>query len=139
MQDAQRAERKAALRQMTDFGIFYPRGHLVAAFRSRADAERVQRDLLAGGYDEEDDLLFTSEEVAEAARRNLEDKQSPLSRLGRSDEAVGAHLRAAENGNTFLVIYAPSDLEVERAMNVVRRVPFEFVHRYHRFAIQVLR
>lgn len=49
------------------------------------------------------------------------------------------HLEAARQGDTFLLIYAPGDLESERAMNVVRRVPFEFAHRYHRFAIQVLK
>ena len=47
--------------------------------------------------------------------------------------------QVAEKGCTFLVIYAPGELETERAMNVVRRVPFEFVHRYQRFAIQVLK
>jgi gluconate 2-dehydrogenase gamma chain len=35
--------------------------------------------------------------------------------------------------------YAPSDAEAERAMNVIRRVPFDFVHRYRRFAIQKMK
>jgi hypothetical protein len=139
MTNEERLQQIAAVRQMTDFGMFYPRGYLVAAFRRREDAERVRRDLLAGGYDEEDCLLVRAEEVADSARRNLADQQGPLSRLGRSDEAVAAHLRAAEEGSTFLVIYAPDDLEVERAMNVIRRVAFEFVHRYQRFTIQLLR
>lgn len=139
MENVRSEDKKAALQQMTDFGMFYPRGHLVVAVPRREDAERVRRDLLAGGYDEEDCVLFSAEQVADNARRNLEDNRSPLSRLGRSDEAVGAHLRAAEKGCTFLVIYAPGELETERAMNVVRRVPFEFVHRYQRFAIQVLK
>jgi hypothetical protein len=41
------------LSKMTQLGIFYPRGHLVVAFRSR-DAAKVQRDLLTGGYDPAD-------------------------------------------------------------------------------------
>jgi hypothetical protein len=125
--------------QMTDFGIFYPRGHLVAAFPRREDAERVRQNLLTGGYDPHDCQLFAAEEVARSARRNLEQNSGFLATLGRSDEAVEAHLAAADKGSTFLVTYAPSDLEAERAMNVVRRVPFDFVHRYHRFAIEVLR
>jgi hypothetical protein len=124
---------------MTDFGTFYPRGHLVAAFPKREDAERVRRDLLAGGYDPHDCQLFSAESVARNARRNLDENTGFLATLGRSDEAVTAHLDAAEKGSTFLVIYAPGDLESERAMTVVRRVPFDFVHRYHRFAIQVLK
>jgi hypothetical protein len=139
MDKTRSTDQVAALLQMTDFGMFYPRGHLVVALPRREDAERVRRDLLAGGYDDEDCILVPAEQVAESARRNLEDHQGPLSRLGRSDEAVGAHLRAAEKGSTFLVIYAPGELESERAMNVIRRVPFDFVHRYQRFAIQTLR
>jgi hypothetical protein len=124
---------------MSDFGIFYPRGHLVVAFGKRQDAEQVRRDLMTGGYDPADCLLATAEEVAEGARRNLEDHAGFLARLGKSDEAVGKHLEAAKHGATFLLIYAPGDTESERAMNVVRRVPFEFAHRYHRFAIQTLK
>jgi hypothetical protein len=123
---------------MSDFGIFYPRGHLVVAFGRREDAEQVRRDLLTGGYDPADCLLATSGEVAEAARRNLENHTGFLARLGKSDEAVRKHLEAAREGDTFLLIYAPGDTESERAMNVVRRVPFEFAHRYHRLAIQTL-
>ena len=32
------------LSKMTQFGIFYPRGHVIVAFRSREDAEKVRRD-----------------------------------------------------------------------------------------------
>jgi hypothetical protein len=130
---------KHDLLNMTDFGMFYPRGHIVAAFPKRPDAERVQRDLFAGGYDPNDCLLFSAEEVSRNAKQNLEQNTGFLARLGKSDEAVRAHLRAAEKGSTFLVIYAPGDLEAERAMNVVRRVPFDFAHQYHRLAIQVLK
>ncbi len=132
-------DQKKSVTDMADFGTFYPRGHLVAAFPKEADAERVRRDLLAGGYDPQDCQRFGAESVARTARRNLEQNTGFLATLGRSDEAVAAHLDAAEKGRTFLVIYAPGDLETERAMNVVRRVPFDFVHRYHRFAIQVLK
>lgn len=123
---------------MTDFGIFYPRGHIVAAFRRREEAEKVRNDLLAGGYDPEDVVLLGCEEVAEAARQNLEDHRGMIARLGKSDEAVRRHLQAAEKGASFLLIYAPGDLDSERAMNVMRRVPFAFAHRYRRFAIQTL-
>jgi hypothetical protein len=123
---------------MNDFGIFYPRDHLVVAFGQREDAERAQRDLLTGGYDPKDCLLTSSTEIAEGAERNLHDHTGFLSQLGWSDDAVRKHLEAARQGDTFLLIYAPTDLEAERAMNVVRRVRFDFAHRYHRFAIQVL-
>ena len=127
-------ERKGG--QQTDFGIFYPLGYIVAAFPKREDAMRVQQDLLAGGYDPADCIVYNSEEVAASASENLNDNSGWLARLGKSDEAVRAHLTAAKQGAAFMVIYAPDETEVERAMNVIRRVPFELAHRYRRFAIQ---
>lgn len=123
---------------MTQFGVFYPRGYIVAAFGSREDAERVRRELLTGGYDEQDCALLTSEEVKETAGESLSNTGF-LATLGKSDEAVRRHLEAAEKGASFLLIYAPGDLDSDRAMNVVRRVPFKFAHQYHRLAIEVLK
>jgi hypothetical protein len=123
----------------TSFGIFYPVGYIVAGFPAPADADRVRRDLSTGGYDPQDCVLYGSAEVADVTQRNLEENTGFLSTLGRSDEAVRSHLEAAKNGAAFLLISAPSELEATRAMNVIRRVPFAFAHRYHRLAIKEMR
>jgi hypothetical protein len=123
----------------TDFGIFYPVGYLVVAFPKQEDAQRVQQDLLTGGYEQADCQLYTCEEVAAAAQRNLAENTGFLARLGWSDDAVQAHLDAARQGSAFLLIYAPGDTDAARAMNVIRRVPFDFAHRYHRLAIEELK
>lgn len=129
-------DKNAARGLDTDFGIFYPVGYLVAGFPEPGQAEQVQRDLLAGGYDPKDCVLYSAGQVESASRHNLEQNTGFFARLGRSDEAVRVHLDAAKKGATFLLIYAPGDLESSRAMNVVRRVPFVFVHRYHRLAME---
>lgn len=123
----------------TSFGIFYPIGYLVAAFRNKEDAQQVQRDLVTGGYVPDDCILRTGEEVAASAQRNLDENTGFLARLGKSDEAVQVHLDAAKQGAAFLRIYAPGDTDAARAMNVIRRVPFAFAHRYHRLAIEDLK
>lgn len=120
----------------TDFGIFYPLGYLVVAFPKKEDAQQVQRDLMVGGYDPADCELYTCEEVAAAAQSNLANNTGFLARLGWSDEAVKTHLDAARQGSAFLLIYAPGDTDAARAMNVIRRVPFDFAHRYQRFTIE---
>ncbi len=122
-----------------DFGIFYPVGYIVVGFPDEADALRVRDDLMKGGYDEADCALHRAREVADAAARNLRNNDGFLASLGASDDAVRLHLRAAEQGATFLLIFAPNDLDAARAMTVVRRVPFEFAHRYHRFAIESMK
>lgn len=125
------------LTEMTDVGgIFYPVGYLVAAFPSERDAQRVREDLLTGGYDPDDVQLYTCTEVTAATERNLAQNRGFLARLAWSDNAVKIHLDEARQGATFLLIYAPNDTDAARAMNAIRRVPFEFVHRYHQLAIE---
>jgi hypothetical protein len=121
----------------TDFGIFYPTGYMIVAFERYEDAEQTCRELRIGGYDPVDCDLHTADKVAEFAQRNLENT-GLWARLGQSAEAVKKHLEAAQKGATFLRVYAPNDLDVERVMNVVRRRPFVLSHRYHRFAIEDL-
>lgn len=122
-----------------DWGIFYPVGYLVAAFPKREDAWQVQQALMTGGYDQEDCVLYTCKEVIAAAGSNLAENTGFLARLGWADEAVQIHLDAAKEGAAFLLIYAPGDTDTARAMNVIRRGSFEFVHRYHRFTIETLK
>jgi hypothetical protein len=122
--------------EMTQFGIFYPVGYIVVGFPKTGDAQQAQRDLMSGGYNEGDCRLYSADEVADTAAHNLDANTGFLARLGRSDEAVQKHLDAAREGSTFLLIYAPGDIDSARAMNVVRRVPFVFAHRYHRLVIE---
>jgi hypothetical protein len=125
--------------RITDFGIFYPLGYMVVAFPEHEHATRVREDLLTGGYDSDDCVVYRSDEVVATASQNLAYNTGWLARLGTSDDAVRHHLESAKEGATFVLIYAPDDIEVARAMNVVRRVPFEFAHRYRRFAIEEMK
>lgn len=122
----------------TEFGIFYPTGWIVVAFPEKNSAEQVRRDLFSGGYTEEDCKLAMADQVIPTAQGQLDDA-GWLGRLGRADEMVQQHLNAAKQGSVFLIIYAPTESEAERVMNVIRRVPFQFVHRYRRFAIEVMK
>jgi hypothetical protein len=122
----------------TSFGLFYPVGYLVVGFQSKEDALRVQQDLITGGYEPDDCAFFSCKEVVEAATKNLNHGHF-LPRLGAADKMIEKHLEAAKEGSSFLVIYAPDRLASDRAMNVVRRVPFEFAHQYHRLAIEELK
>ena len=60
----------------------------------------------------------------------------PPPTLGAADKVIELRLEAAKEGGSFLVIYTPDKLTPDRAMNVIRHVPFEFAHRYHRLAVQ---
>lgn len=121
-----------------EFGVFYPIGYLIAAFDTEDNARQVRRDLMTGGFDQRDCQLYTADEVAAGARANY-GKAGILSKVGASADRVHDHLEAAEQGATFLVVYAPTEVDTERVMTVCRRTRFRFVHRYRRFVIEHMR
>jgi hypothetical protein len=121
-----------------DFGTFYPVGHLVVAFPDRAGAQFVRKALLTGGYEEIDCRYFSDTTVQAGTTRGLE-TAGPMSMLGASLKMVRLHQRLARQGCHFLLIYAPHELEVTRAMNVVRRRPYRLAQVYHRLTIESLK
>jgi hypothetical protein len=56
--------------------------------------------------------------------------------------STGATTRATSTcraaGYTFLLAYAPSDLDTERVINVARKVGYDGAHKYDRFTITKL-
>ena len=119
----------------TQFGVFYPLGHVVLALESREDAERMRQLLIDGGYDESDVTLWSSSEVA-AGARELEQSAGVLARLfGAEIAAMDKHIELADAGYTFLVAYCPSDLDTKRVMNVARRFRYALAQKYERFSI----
>ncbi len=122
----------------SDFGIFYPTGHLVVGFPTPAQAEAIHAEFIAAGYTEADCAIYCADEVRRAAENNLAENDGFFASLGWSARAVETHLELAGKNGAFLVIHAKTDPEVERAMTIIRQVPFAFVHRYHALVIEEL-
>ncbi len=122
----------------TDFGAFYPTGHIVIAFEQYEKANRVCEELKSEGFKEQDCELHRSEEVADTARRNLENT-GLMARVGKSVAAIKEHLHAAENGATFLLVHAPNDRDTERVLQAISGKQVVLAHRYHHLAIEELR
>ena len=105
-------------------GVFYPRGYVIVTFESQANAEKVRQLLLDGGYDEEDVHVLDTERVLKGTTEDLKDLSPVIKMLGSEGELIRGHQKGAAAGHTFLLAYAPSELETERLMNVARRVGF---------------
>jgi hypothetical protein len=122
----------------TRFGVFYPLGYLAVAFRHEIDAAQVRQALIAGGYDPGDVETIPADAVVAGATRSL-DEASPLVRvLGWEHDALTAHVELAARGFTFMLVYAPSNLDTERVMAVVRRFEYGLAHKFDRFAVHEL-
>jgi hypothetical protein len=122
----------------TQFGIFYPRGYVVVALRSADDAERMQWSLIEGGYAPEDIEILDTKRVLEGASTDLQHLNPLVRAFGSEVQATESHRAGAEAGHTFLVAYAPSDLDTERLMNVARRIGYVRAQKYDRFKVTEL-
>lgn len=122
----------------TQFGVFYPRGYAVVAFADQASAQAAQQALIDGGYDPRDVFLSEAAEVLEHTTAHLSGV-SALAKVAASEASVEVrHNELARKGATFLLAYAPSDLDTERLMNVIRRFRFQLAHKYDRFTLREL-
>ncbi|HWB39962.1 MAG TPA: hypothetical protein VG500_01825 [Gemmatimonadales bacterium] len=119
-------------------GVFYPRGYVIVSFKSAADAEKVRGMLVDGGYDEGDVHVLDTKRVLEGTTEDLRQLSPLIKALGNEGEVVQRHQSGAAAGYTFLLAYAPSDLDTERVINVARKVGYDGAHKYDRFTITKL-
>jgi hypothetical protein len=120
------------------FGMFYPRGYVIVAFKNEEDASRARQQLIDGGYDEEDVQLMDTERVRQGSSADLEHLSPLIRALGSEPDLMEGHRAGAEAGQTFLIAYAPSDLDAQRLMNVARRHGYLRAQKYDRFSFTEL-
>jgi hypothetical protein len=133
-----RTRLNAHSKRPTKFGMFYPRGYVIVSFASAKDAERVRRLLVDGGYDEDDVHLMDTQRVLEGSSADLEHLNPLIKALGSEASIMESHRAGAAAGQTFLIAYAPSDLDTERLLNVARREGSLKAHKYDRFSFTEL-
>ena len=117
------------------FGVFAPVGYLVLAFQGPEDAANARDALLTGGYDHEEVMQFSSQQViadVESTRDNI----SILAHLGTELAHQREQLAYAKQGCTFLVVYAPTEAETTRVVNVARRFRARLAHKYNRMTVE---
>jgi hypothetical protein len=113
-------------------GVFYPRGYVIITFQTAQKAEDMRQRLLDGGYEED------TERVKRGTSEDLKHLSPVIKALGSEGDLIRGHQTQAAEGNTFLLAYAPSDLDTQRLMNVARDVGYHTAHKYDRFTIASL-
>lgn len=119
----------------TSFGAFKPVGNLVAVFEDPDSAARARTDLQSGGYQPDEITLMRSVEFTKLLD-DMREEQNAIALLGSELRKTDEFLAHAENGATFLIIYAPSDEETKRAMRVVSRYNYHFALKYGHLLIE---
>ena len=117
------------------FGVFAPVGYLVLGFPGEAEAAKARATLLTGGYDEDEVMMFSSQQVIDDIEKTRGDI-SILAYMGAELGHQNQHLQCAKQGCVFLVVYAPSEAETTHVMNVARRLGARLAHKYNRLTVE---
>ena len=121
----------------TDFGAFFPKGHMVVAFQQAQDAHQVVHELEELAHQPLDALELTPQQMAEFAEKNLH-QAGFIANMGTSMKTVQAFLDAAKAGATFLIVPIPDQGTAERVSQAIHHVPFLMAERYHRLVIETV-
>ena len=134
----------------TQFGIFYPKDHLVAIFPGLDEAMVAERTLRNGGFAEDDVLAVSGEEVVLHAQEHVREEgvaelvmtevMSALSRLI-GTEAIYADqdLAMAKQGSAFLAVRAPTEQSKLDAWKLIEHLSPLVARHYFSGGIDVLR
>lgn len=119
----------------TSFGAFKPVGNLVAVFDDPDSAARARADLTTGGYNEDELTLMRSVEFIQLLDKMREDENA-IAVLGSEMRKTDQFREAADQGASFLIVFAPSEQETRRVMQVVARYNYQFALKYGRMLIE---
>ena len=119
------------------FGVFKPVGHTVIAYANAEAMEAAASSLQQQGLAPETFIRYTPGEMKTQVDSDLQ-TASPLASIGQELNLVRAHRALAEEGCSFLVVYALDDAQTQLVDNVVRTSHARAAQRYGRFMIEEL-
>jgi hypothetical protein len=127
-----------ASRMLTLSGEFYPTGFVFVMLPSPDDAKKVEDDLLACGFKEDDIMLLKPEVILEKIVPTAAHHGDSMPSVGTDSAMVLKYRALALEGHSGMMIRAPSADTTETVMKVVRGVPFSIAEKYRFLVIEDL-
>ena len=119
------------------FGVFKPVHHTVVVFADQAAMETAAAALLSEGFSEEDLTRYTPAQMLAQTASDLE-TASPLASMGQELNLVKAHRALAEDGCSFLVVHASTDVQTATLVKVAKATGAKAAQHYGSFLIEEL-
>lgn len=119
------------------FGVFKPVGYVVASFRSEDELSRASRELQDAGFGLDEQVHYTADEMVHQANIDIE-QAGLLASVGQELNLVKAHRELAEQGQSFLVVHAPSAEQTRRVADVLRATGATRAQKYGTMMIEEL-
>ncbi|HKH20456.1 MAG TPA: hypothetical protein VKB53_06135 [Gammaproteobacteria bacterium] len=109
---------------------------IVYSFNAKA-MQNAREALFTGGYEDGEIVILSSDYVVSSIENTLPNV-SLLAQLGSETRHMQEHLELAKQGCDKMVVYAPTEHESKRVMNVARRFDIRLAEKYHRLVIEHL-
>ena len=132
-----------AIKRMTkadhpqSLGAFKPVGHVVVAMPDDTQAGAAVRALLEQGFEREDILEYTAAEENDEMDRMLQ-HTSDFAGFGYEVTLMRKYKALAEDGASWLIVFAPEDVQAERVATAARAHGALLAEKYHRLVIEDL-
>ena len=121
----------------TSFGVFKPVHHVLMSFATAAQSGAAELALHSAGFDSADIIRYTPEEMQAQAEGDIHNADA-LAGLGSELDMVKAQLGLALLGQSFLVVKAPEDEQIERVTEVAVTFHATRAQRYGTLMIEEL-
>ena len=99
--------------------------------------QNAREALLTGGYEENEIVIMSSDHVVSCVE-DLLPNVGLLAQMGSETRHMREHLELAKQGCDKMIVYAPTEHESRRVMNVARRFDVRLAEKYHRLTIEHL-
>ena len=121
----------------TSFGVFKPVDHILMSFATAAQSDGAVAALHAAGFSDSDLSRYTPAEMQAQAELDITNA-STMASLGQDLNLVKAHLALARQGQSFVVVSAQHDEQVQRATDVATRCGATRAQRYRSLIVEEL-
>jgi len=121
----------------TSFGVFKPVDHVLMSFVAAADSDAAVIALRDAGFTGSEIWRYTPSEMRQQAELDI-GNASGLASLGQELNLVKAHLALALQGQSFVVVSAAEDEQVQRATEVALHTNATRAQRYGTLLIEEL-
>lgn len=133
MKDFALASRMLSLR-----GEFYPTGFVFVMLPSLDDAKKVEQDLLAHDFNDDDIMLLKPDVILEKIVPTAAHHGDSMPSVGADSAMVLKYRALALEGHSAMMIRAPSADTTETVMKAVRAVPYSIAEKYRFLVIEDL-
>lgn len=125
-------------KMLTMQDVFYPTGYAFLLFPGEQDASQAAAELEAAGFDSQDIMLLTPQEILREIGKVDGESDVALPSVGTEGATVRKYIDLARDGHFAVMVKAPSDDDTKRVMSAVESLPFSYGQKYHMLAIEDL-